>query len=129
MNFMFSKRNYILSLIAYSHDYAFHIILIQSLLVVFSWLCFHEYYMCYIDLECWLCDFHIFMDIFLFYSLLEGFRTSFLIYYKTKCVFIHFGRVFKLMLKLFSNLFLKTPSIEWAVGWATMPCEPNWKSS
>ena len=42
-----------------------------------SWLCFHEYYMCYIDFEWhWFSEFHVLWNIFLFYSLLEGFRTS-----------------------------------------------------
>ena len=55
------------------------------------------------------------MDIFLFYSLLEGFRTSFQVFYKTSCVFPHLGRVFnyaKIIVKLiFENPF---PSIG---GW------------
>ena len=45
----------------------------------------------------------------LFYSLLEGFRTSFQNYHKTSCVILHLVE-FSIMLKLFSNLFLKTPT-------------------
>ena len=38
---------------------------------------FHESYSCFIDFECWIsCEFHVSWKIFLFYSLLEGFRTS-----------------------------------------------------
>jgi len=82
-----------------------------TLFDVFSWLCFHKYYMCYINFECWyLCDFHIFIDIVLFYSLLEGFRTSFQDYHKTSCVILLLVE-FSIMLKLFSNLFLKTPTL------------------
>ena len=65
--------------------------------------------------------FSCFMDIFLVYSFLEGFRTSFQDYHKTSCVFFILVE-FSIMLKLFSNLFLKTPTHRWVVGWATMPC-------
>ena len=69
-----------------------------------------------------MCDFHIFMDIFLFYSLLEGFRTSFQDYHKTSYVILHLEE-FSIMLNLFSNLFLKTPSIK---GWLDgRPCLVN----
>ena len=61
------------------------------------------------------------MNIFLFYSLLEGFRTSFEDYHKTSCVILHLVE-FSIMLKLFSNLFLKIPTLPRAAGWATMPC-------
>ena len=48
------------------------------LLIIFSWFCFHEYDIAYIDFEClvimWFTYFS--WNIFLFYSLLEGFRTS-----------------------------------------------------
>ena len=60
-------------------------------------------------------------NISLFYSLLEGFRTSFQNYHKTSCVILHMVE-FSIILKLLSNLFLKTPTHQWVVGWATMPC-------
>ena len=74
-------------------------------------ICFHEIIWALLLFECWwLCDFHVFMDIFLFYSLLEGFRTSFQVFHKTSFVFLHFGRVFnyaKIIFKLiFENSYL-----------------------
>ena len=54
-----------------------------------------------------MCDFHVFMDILLFYSLLEGFHTSFQDYHKASCVILHLEE-FSIKLNLFSNLFLKT---------------------
>ena len=93
-----------------------------TLLNVFSWFCFHEYDMCLIVFEClmimWLTCFS--WNIFLFYSLLEGFRTSLQIFHITSS-YSSYGRVFKRVI-LFSNLFLKIPTLPRAVGWATMPC-------
>ena len=70
-------------------------------------ICFHEIIWALLLFEYyWLCDFQSFMDIFLFYSLLEGFRTSLQVYHKTSCVFFIFGRVFncaKTIFKLFEN--------------------------
>jgi len=72
-------------------------------------------------LECrWSCDFHIFMDIHLFYFLLEGFRTNFKNYLKL----VHYssiGRVFKYV-KIFSNHIFENPYLRRVVGWATIPC-------
>ena len=78
-----------------------------TLLDIFSWFC--EYYMCYIDFEChWLSDFHVSWNIFLFYSFLEGFRARLQFYHIiTSCVFFILVE-FSIVLKLFSNLFLKT---------------------
>jgi len=87
----------------------------------FSWLCFHEYDMGFMDFEClvtmWFTCFS--WNIILFYSLLEGFRTSLQIFHITSCGILHYGRVFKHT--IFSNLFLKTPTRPRAIGWETMP--------
>ena len=78
--------------------------------------------MCFIDFEYQLLsDFHIFMDIFLFYSLLEGLRTSLQDYHKIICVILHFGRIFK-HVKLFQIIIFENPYVQRVVGWATMPC-------
>ena len=83
---------------------------------LFPWLYFHESYMCYIDFECQLLsNFHVFRNIFLFYSLLERLRTSFQDYYKTTCVFLHFGRVFKLVKIIFKSYF-----------WKPLPSKGDW---
>ena len=66
-------------------------------------------------------DFHVLWDILLFYSLLEGFRTSLQFYHITSCVLFILVAL-SILLKIFSNLFLKTPTLQRAVGWATMPC-------
>ena len=58
---------------------------------------------------------------FMFYSLLEGLRTSLQDYHKTSCVILHFGRVFKYV-KIFSNHIFENPYLQMAVGWTTMPC-------
>ena len=67
-------------------------------------------------------DYVIFMswNIFLFYSLLERFCTSFQVYHKTSCVFLHFGRVFNYA-KIIFKLIFQNPFHQRAVGWATMP--------
>ena len=99
-----------------------------TLLDVFSWLYFHEYYMCFIDFECQLLsDFHVFMDIFMFYSLLEGLHTIFQDYHKL-VVYFFILKEFSNLLKLFSNPIFENPFLQRADGWATMPCVPNWKS-
>ena len=61
MIFMFLVRNFIFKLnclfpwLCLSHK-----ICTLTLLDVFSWFYFHEYYMCYIEFEChWLSDFHV----------------------------------------------------------------------
>ena len=122
-------RNFILSLIVHFHDNVFHINLTTHLIDVFSWFCFHEYNLCFIDFEClvimWLTYFS--WNIFLFYSLLKGFRTSLTILSYNSCVLFILVE-FSIVLKLFSNLFLKTPTHPRAVGWATMPCMHYWKS-
>ena len=122
MIFMFSKRNFILSLIAYSHDYAFHIIHVHLHYLMFTHDCFHEIMWALLLFECWWsCDFQVFMDILLVYSLLEGLRTSFQDYHKSSCVFLHFGRVFNYVKIIFKSYF-KNPFLLRAAGWATMPC-------
>ena len=73
---------------------------------------FHESYSCFIDFEClmimWFTCFS--WNIILFYSFLEGFRTSLQVFHLTSCGILRYGRVFKHT--LFSNLFLKTLSIQ-----------------
>ena len=60
------------------------------LMILFSWE-----FLCFINFECrWSCDFHVFMDSFMFYSLLKGLRTSLQNYHKTSYVILHFERVF-----------------------------------
>ena len=55
-----------------------------TLFEVFSWFYFHESYMSFISFECQLLsDFHVLWNIILFYSLLEGFRTSLQIFHIT----------------------------------------------
>ena len=77
--------------------------------------------MCFIDLECQLlCDFHDLIDIFLFYSLLERFRTSLQVYHKTSCVFFILVEFFKHV--IFLNPIFENSYPKRAVGWATMPC-------
>ena len=72
-----------------------------TLLKVFSWFCFHEYDMCLIVFEClmivWLTCFS--WNIFLFYSLLEGFRTSLQIFHITSS-YSSYGRVSNRVFKL-----------------------------
>ena len=100
----------------------FHIELDCLLYLMFSHdFIFMSVICAYIDFEClvimWSTCFS--WNIFLFYSLLEGFRTSFQLFHITSS-YSSYGRVFKHT--IFSNLFLKTPTHPRAVGWATMPC-------
>ena len=96
---------------------------------LFPWLCISHYtctltsflfthdlfswdYICFIDP--WVFNDHVIFIFswnifFLFYSLLEGFRTSLQIFHITSSYSLY-GRVFKRVI-LFSNLFLKTLSI------------------
>ena len=62
-----------------------------------------------------------------FIPYLKDFVLVFQIYHKTSCVILHLEE-FSIMLNLFSNLFLKTPSIEgWLDGRPCLICS-NWKS-
>ena len=56
----------------------------------------------------------------MFYSLLEGFRTSFQNSHKTSCVFLHFGKVSSYA-KIIFKLIFENPFHQWVVGRATMP--------
>ena len=63
----------------------------------------------------------------LFYSLLEGFRTSLQIFHITSCDILHLVEFFKQ--SLFSNLLLKTPTFQgWLDGrsWSCMPYIENY---
>ena len=92
------------------HDFVDYMTLALTSFLFTHDFCFHELYMCFIDFECQLLsDFHVFMDIYLFYSLLEGFHTSFQDYHKTSS-YSSLGSVFnyaKIIFKLiFENSFL-----------------------
>ena len=75
------------------------------LMTLFSWVLYVLYRPWVLIM--WLTCFS--WNIFLFYSLLEGFRISLRFYHKTSCVFFILVE-FSIVLKLFSNLFLKTPT-------------------
>ena len=66
----------------FSWLYVFTYTLYTHLLIVFSWLCFHEHDMGFMDFEylvtMWFTC--VSWNIILFYSLLEGFRTSFQVF-------------------------------------------------
>ena len=75
-------------------------------MTLFSWVWYVLYrfwVLMIVWLTCFLCN------IFLFYSLLEGFRASLQFYHITNCVFFILVE-FSIVLQLFSNLFLKTPT-------------------
>jgi len=63
----------------------------------FSWLCFHEYvwalWILSVLVTMWFTYFS--WNIFLFYSLLEGFRTSLQVFHLTSCGILRYGRVFQ----------------------------------
>jgi len=61
MIFIFLVRNFIFELnCLFSWLCLSHKTCTLTLLDIFSWFYFHEYYMCYIDFEChWLSDFHV----------------------------------------------------------------------
>ena len=84
------------------------------LMILLSWVLYVLY-----RLWVLICDFHIFMENILVYSLLEGFRTNLQFYHITSCGILHLVEFFKHI--IFSNLSLKTPTHSRAVGWATMP--------
>ena len=63
-------------------------------------------------------DFMFHEKLILFYSLLEGFRTSFQIFHTTSYGILHMVEFFKL--SLFSNLFFENPYHLRADGWAIM---------
>ena len=94
-----------MSLIAYF--YVFHIILVHSHHYCFLMTLFHKSHICFIFLECWwLCDFQIFMDIFLFYSLLEWFLLVFKFSIKLVVYFLILEE-FSIMLNYFQTYFWK----------------------
>ena len=107
-------RNFLLSLIAYFHDYVFTLCLYTHIINVFSWFCFHEYDICFIDFECWWsCDLHVFYGIyFCFIPYLKDFVLVYKFFIKLVRI-LHCGRVFQQT--IFSNLFLKTLPI--TGGW------------
>ena len=83
-----------------------------TLFEIFSWFCFHEYNLCYIDFECWWsCDLHVFHGIHSYFiPCSKDFVLVFKIYHKTSS-YSSFFVEFSNMLNLFSNLFLKTPTL------------------
>ena len=92
------------------HDSYTHIILI------YSWFCFHELYMCFIDLECrWSCDLHVFYGI---YSCFIPYLKNFVLVFKIilKLVFIFQLIVIFKHVKLFSNHIYENPYLLRAVG-------------
>ena len=91
----------ILSFINYFHEYVIHLILVHSHYFLLMTL-FHEHifalYRFRVSTLVYLVCYH---EIYLyFYSLLEGFRTSFQDYHKTSFVILQYGSVFQTMLKI-----------------------------
>jgi len=121
MIFMFLVRNFIWAYLPISISMSFTQILYTHITWCFLMIYFHEYYMSYIDFECWwLCDFQVSW----IYSCFIPFLKDFVLVYKffIKLVrILHFGRVFKFA-KLILKLIFENPYLQRAVGWAIMPC-------
>ena len=131
MIFVFSFiKEFHIELIAYFHEYVFHITLIHSLYLIFSHdFIFMSMICAYRLLSVWRsCDSHVFHEISsCFIPYLKDFVLVFKIVIKLVAVFSLLVE-FSNMLNLFSNLFLKTPTHLRVVGSATMPCMHYWKS-
>ena len=101
---------------------------IHSMFGVYSWFLFYEIIWALFLFECrWSCDFHVFMDSFMFYSLVGGLRTSLQDYHKTSYVIL-FERAFNYAKIIFKFTFLKTPSFQGRMdGRPCLVCS-YWKS-
>ena len=86
------------------------------MILLITWLCFHEYDMCFIDFECWWsCDLHVFHEIYsCFISCLKNFVLIFQIYHKTSYVILHLEE-FSIMLNYFQTYF-----------WKPLPLKGGW---
>ena len=128
MFFMFIKEfhielNSLFPWLCWLHDSCTHIILVYSWFL-FSWVSYVLYRL-WVSIIVWLT---CLWNIYLFYSLLEGLRTSFQDYHKICCGFLHFGRVFNYTKIIFKFIFLKTPSFQGRMdGRPCLVCS-NWKS-
>ena len=113
---MFScLKEFKLSLIAYFHDYVFHIMLIHShhscfLMILNSWVWYMLHRSWVLDIMWISC---VSWKIFLFYSLLEGFRTSLVIFHLTSS-YSSIGRVFQTFY-IFKTYF-----------WKPLPSKGGW---
>ena len=112
MIFMFLRRNFIIELKCLIPWFCWLHNFLHSMFGVYSWFfCFMRLYElywyvsvddCVIFMFSWIC--------YCFISYLKDFVLVFKFFHKTNCVFLHLVEFFKLV-KLFSNLFLKTPTI------------------
>ena len=122
-------RNFILNLNAYSHDFVITWLLHSHYSYLLMIVVFYELYTCFIDFECrWSCDLHVFHEKYsCFIPYLNDFVLVFKIIIKLVAYFFILEE-FSNLSKLFLKLIFEYPFHRRTDGWATTPCEPNWKS-